>query len=215
MVRIRFILLFGLTSAVSASEAPKVTSPDLVAQSAPKLSAKLAHLWKRIPSGAQGAVVLRAVGQDVDLVNRHGQRAQPIASVAKILISAAALQQLTAQYEFTTRVVGLGQLSDEGVIPGLGIIGGGSPALDEHHTDRKPDLIFQRWIERMKELGIKAIQGPVLIDAHTFSGPILPSTYPGGSKNEQAWYSAPASALAWNNNYIEVRAVPQTLANRQ
>ena len=101
-------------------------------------------------------------------------------------------------------------MDQQGHIPDLVIIGGGSPSLDEHHSDGQPDNIFKQWVKHLQARGIQRINGPVWIDHHYFSGPIRPPSYPGGAKNEQAWYSAPASAFAWNNNCIEIRAVPTT-----
>ena len=130
-----------------------------------------------------------------------------LASVTKLLVSAAAFCELGPDYEMRTSLYRLGHLSNNS-IPGLGIIGRGDPCLDEHFTDKKPNLIFERWAARLKSLGIQRVKGDLVIDASYFSGPAKPLSYPQDHRNQQQWYSAPASAFAWNDNCIEVRAVP-------
>jgi D-alanyl-D-alanine carboxypeptidase/D-alanyl-D-alanine-endopeptidase (penicillin-binding protein 4) len=88
------------------------------------------------------------------------------------------------------------------------VIGGGDPCLDGHFTDDEPDRVFVGWAEALKRQGISAIDGDLVIDGRLFSGPIRPGTYPQDQENLQRWYSAPASAFAWNDNCIEVRVVP-------
>ena len=131
-----------------------------------------------------------------------------LASVTKLLVSAAALCELGPDHEMRTSLYRLGPITD-GSIPGLGIIARGDPCLDEHFTNKNPNLIFQRWATRLKALGISRIKGNLLIDSSYFSGPAKAPTYPQDHRNQQQWYSAPASAFAWNDNCIEVRAVPQ------
>ncbi len=81
--------------------------------------------------------------------------------------------------------------------------------MDEHFTDKQPNRIFESWAQQLKDRGIHKIEGDLVIDTSHFSGPGKPSTYPQDHANQQQWYSAPASAFAWNDNCIEVRAVPQ------
>ena len=131
-----------------------------------------------------------------------------LASVTKLLVSAAALCELGPDHEMRTSLYRLGPISN-GSIPGLGIIARGDPCLDEHFTNKNPNLIFERWATRLKALGISRIKGNLLIDSSYFSGPAKAPTYPQDHRNQQQWYSAPASAFAWNDNCIEVRAVPQ------
>ena len=96
----------------------------------------------------------------------------------------------------------------DGGVPGLGIIGGGDPCLDGHFTDDEPERIFAGWADTLRKQGVGRIDGDIVIDGRLFGGPIRPTTYPQDQDNQQRWYSAPASAFAWNDNCIEVRVVP-------
>lgn len=156
----------------------------------------------QIPAGVQVAVCVQRCrdGQVLAVVQAHTP--QRLASLAKLFVSAAALTELGAEWTFKTRLAALGTVAD-GVLPGLAVIGGGSPCLDGDD----PDGIFRDWARQLQAKGIRRI-GELVIDGHLFSGPIRPATYPGGAHNVQQWFSAPASALAWNDNCIEVRVVP-------
>ena len=140
----------------------------------------------------------------------HPDTQLAMASLTKLYVSAAGLTALGPDFHFQTRVHALGPVQG-GSVPGIGIIGGGSPCLDEHHTDKQPDLIFVNWANQLKQAGITRIDGDVVIDNRLFSGPDKPATYPQDHLNQQKWYSAPASAFAWNDNCIEARALPTAI----
>src|SRR5205085_10989363 len=58
----------------------------------------------------------------------------------------ASYEELGTQFQFATRVMGLGPLVD-GVLPGIGIIGGGDPCLDGHFFDDEPEQAFRQWAD--------------------------------------------------------------------
>ena len=180
----------------------------MVAIQAADLTAKLDAILAEIPAGGLASVAVADCATGAVVYRHHADRPLKLASTTKLLITAAALRGLGADYRFRTRLVALGPISD-GVLPGLGVIGGGDPTLDEHfNADRNPARIFADWAARLKAAGVRRIQGDLVIDARLFSGPIRPDTYPKDAENIQRWYSAPASAFAWADNCIEVRALP-------
>lgn len=190
MIRWALLLVANLTAMLWAVDAPQTARTAATAPAA-------GHAAVRI--------VRCSDGQEVLAINAN----QPLmmASVTKLFTAAAALYELGPDYEFATRVVA-GAAPSGGAVPWLGVIASGTPALDEHHTERQPDRIFIEWANQLKAAGITRVSGDLIIDASLFSGPITPDSYPGGDRNVQAWYSAPASAFAWNDNCIEVRVVP-------
>ena len=170
-------------------------------------AATLQTLLDSAPAGAGVGLALRRCADDAELIGVAATTPRRLASVTKLCISAAALLDLRPDYRFVTELVGLGPVVD-GHLPTLGIRGGGDPCLDEHFTDKDPDRIFRDWAQALREQGINSI-GEVVVDASLFSGPIRPPTYPRDANNLQKWYSAPASAFAWNDNCIEARVLPQ------
>jgi serine-type D-Ala-D-Ala carboxypeptidase/endopeptidase (penicillin-binding protein 4) len=161
----------------------------------------------RLPRGTEASVMLQALRNGKPLFRHHAYEQRHLASVTKLFVSAAALLELGPNHYMHTRIYALGTIVD-GSCPGLLMLGGGSPCLDEHFTDGQPELIFQDWIARLRALGISRINGPVLVDGSLFSGPAKPPTYPQDHSNQQKWYSAPASAFAWLDNCIEVQVRP-------
>lgn len=187
-----------------------ITSLAPVAASEVALQRALSPLLAELPANSAWSVAVYDIQRQRFVFRRNDQQQLRMASVAKLPVSAAALLELGPQYQFTTSLVSLGRspAAHQGRIPGLGIIARGDPCLDEHHTDRQPERIFHDWIAALRAAGVTAIDGDLVVDSSYFSGPIRPATYPGGQRNIQAWYSAPASAFAWNNNCIEVQARP-------
>ena len=170
------------------------------------LRADLDRLLATIPAGGRSAVVVYDLATSKLLYGVRGGESLAPASVAKLIVSAAALLELGPQWTFTTTVHALGPVRD-GALPGLGVIASGDPCFDTHfHPD--PDAPFKAWAAALRGRGVTRIAGDLVIDTSRFSGPIRPATYPADHENQQSWYSAPASAFAWNDNCIEVRVVP-------
>jgi serine-type D-Ala-D-Ala carboxypeptidase/endopeptidase (penicillin-binding protein 4) len=167
-------------------------------------------LLAQVPKGGSAAIAMAELDSRSWVIRRNADRSMSLASVTKLLISAGALLELGADYRFTTTLVALGP-TNNGSIPGLGIIGGGDPCFDEHFApQRDPDNVFRSFANELRKQGIQHIAGDIIIDASLFSGPIRPATWPQDQVNQQRWFSAPASAFAWNDNCIEVRIVPRS-----
>ncbi|MBA2482724.1 MAG: D-alanyl-D-alanine carboxypeptidase/D-alanyl-D-alanine-endopeptidase [Planctomycetes bacterium] len=187
----RFVLAFVLACVAGASE----------------VAAKLDRALQAVPAGGRASVALLDLTTDTWVYQRQAEQPLSLASTTKLLTAAAAFAELGPAFRFSTRVVGIGPQHGDS-LSGLGIIGGGDPCLDGHFYDEDPDLVFRQWADHCKRLGIARILGDIVIDNRLFAGPIRPETYPQDAENQQRWYSAPASAFAWNDNCIEVRMVP-------
>ncbi|MBA3684128.1 MAG: D-alanyl-D-alanine carboxypeptidase/D-alanyl-D-alanine-endopeptidase [Planctomycetes bacterium] len=176
--------------------------------SAADLKSSVDKLLGTVPSGGKAAVVVFDLDRQKLLYSAHGGVPMSPASLVKLTVSACALHQFGSTYTMSTTLVAMGGSPRDGVCPQLGVIAGGDPCLDEHFYDQDPDRAFVEWAQALKARGITRIAGDIVIDGSRFSGPIRPDTYPQDPENQQRWYSAPASAFAWNDNCIEVRVVP-------
>ncbi len=185
---------------------------SVVAARASELSDKCDRLLDGVPDGGQAGMAVYDLGINAWLYRHEADQPLTLASTTKSLIAAAALSQLGTQFRFRTQVYTVGPLGSR--IQGLGIVGGGDPCLDGHFSEDQPEHIFAEWADQLKRQGITAIDGDLVIDSRLFSGPIRPETYPQDQDNQQRWYSAPASAFAWNDNCIEVRVVPTRVGER-
>lgn len=163
----------------------------------------------QVPAGGEAAVAVWDCRTRTWSVVAGDPGPLRLASTTKLLTAAAALQALGPDFRFITRIHALGPVSG-GAIPGLGVIGGGDPTIDEHFWDGDPERCLRQWAERIRAAGITRIAGDLVIDNRLFRGPIRPPTYPDGGGNLTRWFSAPASAFAYNDNCIDVRAVPTT-----
>ncbi len=197
----RSLAIFLLTCALAASTA------------ASEVSQATRRAVARIPRGGVLGLCLARVADGTVLSAHAADRRLSMASLTKLFVSAAALAQLGPNHVFRTRVHALGPVTD-GSCPGLAVVGGGDPCLDEHFTDGDPDTVFHDWAARLAQAGVERIDGDLVIDGSMFSGPIRPPTYPSDARNVQRWYCAPSSAFAWNDNCIEVRVVPSAPGER-
>jgi len=160
----------------------------------------------KVPTGGRAAVLVFDLAKHQLLYSRNAAEAFAPASVAKLLVGAAALFELGPEYRFTTSLIAGGPLRG-GALPGLGVLADGDPCLDTHfHID--PDAPLRAWAAALKTSGVTRIAGDLIIDRSRFVGPERPTTYPQDHDNQQSWYSAPASAFAWNDNCIEFRVTP-------
>ena len=179
----------------------------LIQLAAADLRDEIDRLLATIPAGGRSSVVVYDLEARKLLYSVRGGESLAPASVAKLIVSSAALLELGPQWRFTTTVHALGPVVD-GALPGLGVIGGGDPCFDTHFHPDDPDAPFKAWAAALRARGVTRISGDIVIDNRLFSGPIRPPSYPSDRENQQSWYSAPASAFAWNDNCIEVRVVP-------
>ena len=176
------------------------------------LDARIDQILGAVPRGGLAGVAVYDLGTNTWLAKHEADQPRTLASTTKALVGAATLTQLGPQFQFHTHVYSIGQPGPH--LQGLGVVGGGDPSLDGHFSDDEPDRFFTSWAEQLKKQGIVAIDGDIVIDSRLFSGPIRPDTYPQDQENQQRWYSAPASAFAWNDNCIEVRVVPTRVGER-
>jgi D-alanyl-D-alanine carboxypeptidase/D-alanyl-D-alanine-endopeptidase (penicillin-binding protein 4) len=168
---------------------------------------RLANALAQAPRGGEAALAVFDCGKRDWLWVGGDAAPLRLASTTKLLVAAAALDELGPRFQFITRIHALGPIVG-GQVPGLGVIGGGDPTFDEHFWEKDPERAFRQWADRIRAAGVTRIAGDLVIDHRLFRGPIRPPTYPTGASNLTQWYSAPASAFAFNDNCIDVRAVP-------
>jgi D-alanyl-D-alanine carboxypeptidase/D-alanyl-D-alanine-endopeptidase (penicillin-binding protein 4) len=180
----------------------------LVPAPAADLGSRLDQALRGIPSGGQAGVVVYDCSAGTLLYAHDPDTPLSLASTTKLLITAAAFSACGPGWQFATRLYAAGPPAADGAIPGLGVIGGGDPCFDANLNGDDPELPFKQWAQVLKAKGVTRVDGDLVVDNHLFAGPIRPATYPQDAENQQRWYSAPASAFAWNDNCIEVRVVP-------
>jgi len=133
------------------------------------------------------------------LYARNANKPMIPASNMKVVTSAAALEYLGPNYEFTTKVGLLDQT--------LVVVGGGDPLLGDEATDKKhgrgADWLFDDIIAALKEAGIAAING-IVIDSTFFDDNRVHPNWPRDQLNRP--YACEVSGLNYNRNCIRITA---------
>jgi D-alanyl-D-alanine carboxypeptidase/D-alanyl-D-alanine-endopeptidase (penicillin-binding protein 4) len=101
------------------------------------------------------------------------------ASVMKIITSSAALEILGPDYTFTTAVKYSGTISKrEGMLNGnLIMVGGGDPALGSPYFEDHYGDFIEKWVDDIRALGIRKIDGKVISDDSYYDYLPLPSKW--------------------------------------
>ncbi|MBI5368858.1 MAG: D-alanyl-D-alanine carboxypeptidase/D-alanyl-D-alanine-endopeptidase [Planctomycetes bacterium] len=142
--------------------------------------------------------VLAALGADEPLV---------LASNTKLFTTAAALHLLHADFRFTTRVYLTAAPDAAGRAAGdLGVVGGGDPNLSGRAHEGKSTAVFERWAAALAAAGVKEIAGDLVCDDTLFDRAAVNPGWPADQLFE--WYCAPVSALALNDDCVDVTVAP-------
>ncbi len=129
-----------------------------------------------------------------------------IASNAKLITSAAALDRLGPGFFFETQVLVSGKIVD-GVLHGdLGVVGGGDPNLSGRQYNGDSYGAFREWAAALKGLGVKRLAGRVLLDHGLFDDERVHPDWPDDQLTR--WYEAPVDALSFNDNCVLVKVRP-------
>ena len=151
----------------------------------------------RIPADAVSVVVLPVQPGQARLMHQAAVARNP-ASLLKLVTTTAALDQLGTAFTWRTPIYTEGQLRD-GVLQGnLYIQGSGDPRLGAE----------QLWLlmRRVQGLGIKQIQGDIVLDRSVFN---LPAADPGGFDGEPLRpYNAAPDGLLLNFKSLLLQFVP-------
>lgn len=127
------------------------------------------------------------------------------ASNMKLVVMAAAIDQLGPDYQFETVLALRGK--------DLVVIGSGDPTLGDERLclARKEPItaIFHRWADQLRKAGVSSVAGDILIDDSIFDQQFVHPTWP--ADQHQRWYEAPIGGLNFNSNCVSVEVRPTDL----
>ena len=193
------ILLLLLLTPISATAKGKLPlakgSPGVL-----ELNVKLAELANDPRLGGGGArlgVVARWLETGTDVVRMRHDEAFNVASVVKLLTSAAALRLLGPEFQFKTVAYSARRAKDGEVRGDLCLKGFGDPALDE-------GALWQM-AQQLHERGISAVAGGLVIDESYFDSNRDPPLFE--TRDSEMYWRATTGALALDRNtlYVMVR----------
>ncbi len=146
---------------------------------------------------AEGARVVR--GERADELFAPG-------SVHKLVLACAALHYLGPEYRVPTGL-GIQGLNRGGILQGdLVLQAGGDPTWNRRFSPAAETSALQRLATLVKEAGLRRVQGDLVVDLSAFPGRSLPLSRT--LADLPFAFAAPASALAVNENTVQVRIAP-------
>jgi len=138
------------------------------------------------------------------IFSENGKVGMAPASTLKNITAATAFRVLGEDFRFKTKVLIKGRVDEEGVLHGdLIVQGSGDPSLgSERYEETKETLILEKWIQALKDRGIKTINGRILANDLLFGGNQAPGGWPWADMGN--YYGAGVSALNWRENSFGV-----------
>lgn len=145
-------------------------------------------------------VIFTRISDGKILYERNSDQLLSPASVTKVITSAAALSYFGPSFAFKTPLYHTGHVIKGHLTGDLFIKGNGDPFLVS-------EVLWQTAMD-LRHLGIKAIDGDIVIDSSLFDSEDRDeSRAPGASRSTHA-YDAPVSAFAVNFNTVAVAIAP-------
>lgn len=194
-----FVLLFlgaqvGITLEPAKAQTQVVPTTTTKSICAAQLGAAVDAVTNRpLFSRVRWGILVQPLSSSETLYSQDAQKYFTPASNTKLLTTAAALQQLGANYRIRTSVYSGGN----GV---LHVVGRGDPSL----TDAQLAILAHQ----LKEKGIRAVRQLIADDTYIQGDIVNPSWQ---WEDIQSDYGAPINSLILNQNVFSLRLLPQTV----
>ncbi len=123
------------------------------------------------------------------------------ASTMKVVTTRYAIEMLKLDFRFQTHFGYTGAIDSSGVLQGNLIVqGGGDPTLGSKYFQSQ--TCVERWFKAIKEHGIRAVNGKLIMIDNTFSGPPLAGST--AIEDGGNYYGVGAFGLNYRDNMFEV-----------
>lgn len=140
------------------------------------------------------------------LYSYHSEDALSVASNAKIVTTAAALDLLGEDFELSTTLLMRGEVSDGTLYGDLIIVGKGDPSISEHFNGGDVMAPLERFAREAAASGIKTVSGDIIANDLYFDRQFLHPSWPDDQWIH--WYEPPVGALAFNDNCADAIISP-------
>jgi len=161
--------------------------------------------------GGRVGVAIYSVQRRAPLYLRHADEGLLPASNMKLFTTAAALDRLGPDFQYTTSLYADGPVLPDGTLDGnLIIVGRGDPSISGRFYGDSAPYVFDRMAVLLRERGIRRVTGKLVADASYFDQEL---TGPGWETGNMLWwYGARVTALAFNDNVVTVVIRPGSSA---
>jgi D-alanyl-D-alanine carboxypeptidase/D-alanyl-D-alanine-endopeptidase (penicillin-binding protein 4) len=155
------------------------------------------------PSGVELSAHVVDLASGRTLFEYNADRPLTPASVMKLVVSAAALDQLGAGYRYRTTLA-MGRRD-------LLLVGSGDPTLGDEklcaRRGQKPTALLSSWADALAAAGVRTVPGKLIIDDSIFDETHVHPGWP--ADQYQEWYEAPIGGLNFAANCFEIAAEPR------
>ncbi|MEO8347835.1 MAG: D-alanyl-D-alanine carboxypeptidase/D-alanyl-D-alanine-endopeptidase [Acidobacteriota bacterium] len=167
----------------------------------------------RIPGLPSGVSIQIADQQTGEVIfERNADVPQTMASITKLLTTAAAIHYLGPDFKFHTTFWRRGPIEQGNLAGSLLVVGGGDPNISGRFYGDDINAVFDRWAEGLRLAGVTRVTGDILLNASFFDSLGRHPDWPAGQ--ESRWYQAPISALSYNDNVVLVSVRPGSRPGR-
>ena len=152
-------------------------------------------------SRAQWSIYAEYTDTGDPIIDHNSRISLAPASSLKIITTGLSLIRLGPDFRFTTKLFYSGHLSRKGILNGnIYIVGGGDPTLgsDKVPVSLSADSLVMAWVEAIKALGIKRINGDLIADISLLEEQSVPDYWPWTDIGN--YYGAGTSALCFHDN---------------
>lgn len=122
------------------------------------------------------------------------------ASNMKLFTTACALEKLGPDFTYETKVQATGVIEDGTLNGDIVVVGSGDPSLGAWHPDESNNAqkVFDDWIGKLRQAGIKKINGNIVADGRVFNDEFISEDW--DYYDLPYWYAAGSSGLAIEEN---------------
>jgi D-alanyl-D-alanine carboxypeptidase/D-alanyl-D-alanine-endopeptidase (penicillin-binding protein 4) len=160
-----------------------------------------------IASTAVTSAVISEVETGRVVAQHNGTLPVAPASNMKLFTTAAGLDLLGPNFEFTTTVWIRGNVEPTGTLVGdVKVVGGGDPTIGGRFHDGRPTAVIEGWARALQRSGVKTIAGNLIFEHGYFDNQYVHPTWPPDQLT--TWYEAPISALSMQEGCVLVRVLP-------
>jgi serine-type D-Ala-D-Ala carboxypeptidase/endopeptidase (penicillin-binding protein 4) len=141
---------------------------------------------------------IKVVGTQQKIFDYNAQKSLSPASTMKLVATATALVTLGENYTYQTNLEYSGEIRDSVLQGNLWIRGSGDPSLGSARVSLDRAALIDRWIQKLKFIGIKRIEGSIVADGSYFDDNHTPDTWTWGNMGN--YFGAGATGLNFNEN---------------
>jgi len=204
-----YILLILALAAPAGAQTPRAAAPEAAFEAraaSPGAISTLLDPYLRSARGSIGVAVY-SVDRSAPLYLRDADRSLLPASNMKLYTTAAALDRLGPNFQYTTSLYADGPLLPGGTLDGnLILVGRGDPSISGRFFGDSATYVFDRFADELRRAGIRRVTGRLIGDASYFDDDLAASGWEFG--NLLWWYGARANALSFNDNVVTMEIRP-------